>query len=275
MNEKSAMYNGNRLERKFKELKQKEEKAFLPFVVLGDPDYETSLEVLRTLIKNGADVLELGFPFSDPIADGPTIQKADQRALKNGGNTDKAFKLLEEIKKESDVPVCLLLYYNIVYAYGLERFYKRAKEAGVDAILIPDVSFEESQPVLDTADKYGIDTVFLLSSSTPKERMERIIEKCKGFAYLLAIAGTTGAREKIQETAFELIEKSRALTDKPLCLGFGISKPEHVTALKETNVDGIIVGSAIVKIIERNIEDKKKMLEEIGNHVREMKEATK
>ncbi|MBU2099629.1 tryptophan synthase subunit alpha [Candidatus Micrarchaeota archaeon] len=265
----------NRYEKKFLELKMKKEKAFVSFVVLGDPDYKTSIEIIKTIVKTGTDILELGIPFSDPIADGKTIQKAHQRALKKRMNTEKAFKLIKEIRKFTGIPIGLLVYFNNVYAYGINNFYRKAKKAGVDSVLITDLSLEESPPVIKAAKEYCLNQIFLVSQTTPIKRIKKINKLCSGFIYLVAIEGVTGTRKELQKETLKLIEKVKANTNLPLCIGFGISKPQQFRKLTETDIDGVIIGSKIVSMIEKNLNCKKTMMTEISFFTEKMKKCSK
>ncbi|MFH1256552.1 MAG: tryptophan synthase subunit alpha [Candidatus Diapherotrites archaeon] len=263
----------NRYEKRFAELRKKGEKGLMPFVVLGDPDYETSLEIVKELLKH-ADALELGFPFSDPIADGKTIQAADTRSLANGMNSDKCFELINEIRKlDAEIPIGLLVYYNLIYSNGIDAFYAKAKEAGVDAVLAADAPVEESKPLLKAAKKSGLNQVFLVTPTITPQRMKKILSKASGFVYLVSLLGITGERSELGTETVSLIKKVRPHTKLPLCVGFGISKQEHVQAVCAAGADCAIVGSAVEKIIERNIGNCEKMLEELGAYLAEMKKA--
>ena len=259
----------------FNKLKKNKEKALVPFVVIGDPDYNTSLKIVKTIVESGADVLELGFPFSDPIADGPTIQAADVRSLKKCINTDKNFKFIKEIRKFTDIPIGLLVYYNLIYQRGISKFFYDCKLAGITSVLAADVPVEEADDIMQTARKHKIDTVFIVSPLTDNKRLKIILKKCKGFVYIVARLGVTGAREDMQESTLKLVKRVKKQTKLPLCVGFGISKPEHVKAVCKAGADGAIVGSAIVKIIEKNLKNKKEMLKKVETFIKELKEATK
>ena len=259
----------------FSRLRRKKQKALVPFVVIGDPDYTTNLKIVKTIVKSGADVLELGFPFSDPIADGSTIQAADVRALSKKINTDKCFKFIKKIREFTDIPIGLLVYYNLIYQRGIKKFCYDCKAAGVSSVLAADVPVEEADELIESARKHKIDTVFIVSPLTDNKRLKLILKKCKGFVYIVSRLGVTGAREDLQENTLKLIKRVRKNTKLPLCVGFGISKPEHVKAICKAGADGAIVGSAIVKIIEKNLKKKKKMLVKIENYVKEMKQAAK
>jgi len=260
----------SRYKKAFDALKKKKEGAIMPFAVIGDPDYETSLKIVKILAEKG-DMLELGIPFSDPIADGPTIQRADARALKNGFDTDRIFDFIREVRKFTDKPIGLLVYYNLMYQYGVDRFCNKAKESGADSILAADLSLEESNDFIEAAGKNKIDTIFLVTQLTNTERLKKILERAKGFVYIVNVLGVTGARADLGKATLELIKRVRVHTKLSLCAGFGISKPEHVKAVLKAGADGAIVGSAIVKIIEENQNDKERMLKEIEEYLGVMK----
>ncbi len=265
----------NRYEEMFTNLEKKKEKALISFVVLGDPNEKQSEKIIQKLVDSGSDALELGLAFSDPIADGPTIQAADQRALEIGMNLAKAFEIISIVRKKNpSVPIGLLVYCNLVYNYGVERFYVKLGDVGVDSVLIADLSLEESDHYLEQAKKNKVKQIFIIAPTTTPERIEKITRKANGFIYLVAVAGITGARESVKGETIELLKKTREKTSLPLCVGFGVSKPEHIKALSEAGADGLIVGSAIVKLIEKNLENEQKMLEDIGNYAKKMKEAT-
>jgi len=264
-----------RYKEKFGELMQKQERVIIPFVVIGDPDYETSLEIVKSLVKGGADVLELGMAFSDPIADGPVIQQADKRALSKEINTDDVFRFIKDVRKFTDIPIGFLVYYNLVYQRGIENFYKDAKIAGVDSILIADMPIEEAENIVKIAEKYEVNQIFIVGPNTSNGRLEEIVKKVSGFIYVVSRLGVTGIREDLQQNTLELIKRIKLNTNLPLCVGFGISKPEHVTAVLNAGADGAITGSAVVKIIENNLMNKEKMLNEIYDFIVKMKEATK
>lgn len=257
------------------ELQKRKEGAFIPFVVLGDPDSKSSQKIIETLIKTGADALELGFAFSDPIADGKTIQEADQRALAKKINTDENFELIKRIRvRNKKIPISLLVYYNLIFQRGIEKFYSDAKKAGVDAILAADCPLEESRHLLDASKKFGIDQVFIVAPTTTKKRLLNILEKTRGYAYIVGVLGVTGARSSLQNRTIETIKKARRFSNLPLCVGFGISKPEHVRAILSAGANGAIVGSAVVSLIKNNLGNKEKMLEALALFAKKMKKAT-
>ncbi len=247
--------------------------ALIPFFVLGDPDYDTSLAVIKTAIDAGADILELGIPFSDPIADGPTIQKADIRALNAGMTCRRALDLIREIKAYADIPVGLLMYYNLICHYGPDRFYREAAAAGVNSVLVADVSVDDADEVTVPSRAAGLDTVFMVTPITTDERMRRVAEASTGFIYTVSLLGVTGARSELSDTIGGLVQRIKAVTQVPVCVGFGISKPEHATAVASRGADGVIIGSRIVRMIEENLDNPTRMTNEVGGFVREVKAA--
>ncbi len=259
-----------RIETVFKDRKAP---AFIGFTVAGDPDTVTCIRISRALIEAGTDILELGVPFSDPVADGPTIQKADERSLASGTTTDSVFSIVREIRKETEVPIVFLTYYNTVYRRGIDRFYHEAREAGVDGILVADMPVEESEEVTDVAEKYGIDPIFLITQTTSDERIKKIAGKAKGYLYLVAVLGVTGERDSVSDGAINLIRRVRKYTNLPLALGFGISTPDHARACAAGGADGIIVGSAIVNRVEKHLGDPDAMERELKSYVLLMKSA--
>ncbi|WP_423792115.1 tryptophan synthase subunit alpha [Methanocaldococcus indicus] len=268
-----------KIEEKFKELNEKEEKAFIPFLVAGDPNFEDSKEAFEMLCKYG-DIIEIGIPFSDPVADGLTIQKADYRALKSGMTPLKAFELAKYLnEKYPNKPLVFLVYYNIIFKMGEENFVKKAKESGISGLIVPDLPVEESESLYNICKKYGIDLIFLVAPTTTEERLNKILKKASGFIYAVSVTGITGERDKVKEETKNYIKKVKEKTSLPICVGFGISKKEHVEEICKI-ADGAIVGSAIVKIVEKytnnyKIENKEKFLEELENFLKSLKDGTK
>jgi tryptophan synthase alpha chain len=207
------------------------------------------------------------------VADGQTIQKADERAIVAGTTPDTIFAIVRELRAYSDVPIVFLVYYNMVYRRGVERFYREAHDAGVDGILIADMPVEESDEVVDVAARYGIDPIFLVTRTTSDERMEKIVRLARGYLYIVSVLGVTGARERVSDEALALLARVRKHTKLPLALGFGISTPEHVKTCVAAGADGVIVGSAIVAIVERNLDNPDAMEREIKKYVSRMKAA--
>lgn len=265
----------NSYKKTFNGLKKKNQGALVAFTVIGDPNYKTSLEIVKKIINSGADILELGLPFSDPIADGKTIQAADMRALKSGMNTDKAFSFIKEIREyNNNIPTGLLVYGNLILQRGINEFYFDAAKSGVNSILGADVPIEEAYDYIKSARINKINTVFIVSPLTSNERIKKITGKTNGFVYVVSRLGVTGARATLESPTLSMIKKIRKITKKPLCVGFGISKPEHVKSVIKAGADGAIVGSAIVNLIEKNASNKSKMLKEIVHYVKSMKKAT-
>ena len=247
--------------------------AFIGFTVAGDPDKETSIRAAMALVEGGTDILELGIPFSDPVADGPTIQKADERSLASGTKVDTVFDIAREIRKRSGVPVVFLVYYNMVCHRGIDRFYREAHEAGVDGILVADMPVEESEEVYKAALRHYIDPIFLITQTTTNDRIAKITGRARGYLYLVAVLGVTGARDTVSSGALDLLKRVRKHTEIPLALGFGISKPEHAAVCAKAGADGVIVGSAIVSIVEQNLENTDTMERELKRYVASMKKA--
>ncbi len=254
----------------FAELKRA---ALIPFFVIGDPDFDTSLEIVKAAIDGGADILELGIAFSDPIADGPTIQKADIRALAAGMDIEKAKDFIKKIKAYKDIPIGLLMYYNLIYQYGTEKFFVDFARAGVNSVLIADLSIDDVDEIYAPARKAGLDTVFMITPNTETERAKKIAEKCTGFIYTVSLLGVTGGRETLSDMIKPLISRLKSITDVPVCVGFGVSKPQHAAELAKAGADGVIIGSRIVKIIEENLNDKKSIPAKIKTFLTQFKEA--
>lgn len=265
-----------RYQRMFDSLSSKDEGAFVPFVMLGDPDAETSCKIIQTLIEAGADALELGIPYSDPIADGPTIQRASIRALKSGVRPDHCFDVIRQIREQYEhIPIGLLLYSNLVLAKGIESFYQRAAAAGVDSILIADVPIRESDRFIEIAQAHNIQQILIAPPNASDETLAAIGEKSSGYTYLLGRAGVTGAETAAQIPTESLIAKLTQYEVAPPLLGFGISSPEQVHAAILGGAAGAISGSATVNIIETHLADTNAMLDALTEFVSQMKAATK
>jgi tryptophan synthase alpha chain len=229
--------------------------ALIPFFVIGDPDAETSLQIVRTAIDAGADILELGIPFSDPVADGPTIQKADIRSLAAGMTPRKALTFIAQVAAYKPVPIGLLVYYNLIYQYGVEAFFRDFKRAGGTSVLVADLSIDDAEEIAPAAQAAGLETVFMATPNCPDERLQRIVRHTTGFVYTVSLLGTTGQRTELSQLVKPLIARLKNLTQTPICVGFGISSPAHAQQVAADGADGIIIGSRIVKIIEDNLGD--------------------
>jgi len=270
-----------RYQQAFAQLKEKKQGAFIPFVTIGDPDLEQSFEIIKTLIDAGADALELGIPFSDPSADGITIQKAALRALKSGVNTDSCLSVLEKVRAYSpNIPIGLLLYGNLVFARGLDNFYRDMAAAGVDSVLIADLPLRESAPFREAALNNGIAPIFIAPPNGSEDTLKQVSQYSHGYTYILSRAGVTGvdaptnASSKEKSPAHHLVAKLKENDAAPGVIGFGISSPEQVIAALATGAAGAISGSAVVKIIENNIDNNPAMLTALTSFVQKMKAAT-
>lgn len=259
----------------FDRLSDKNQGAFVPFVMLGDPDKETSFNIVKALVDSGADALELGFPFSDPIADGPTIQNASIRALSNLISPADCFEIIARIREAyPTVPIGLLLYSNLVLVRGIDSFYQQAAAAGVDSILIADVPLREADRFIDIANQHGIQQILIAPPNASDMTLKEIGEKSQGYTYLLGRAGVTGAETAVTIPANELIAKLVQFDVAPPLLGFGISTPEQVSAAIKAGAAGAISGSATVNIIAENLSAPANMLSELAAFVKRMKDAT-
>ena len=243
-------------------------KAFIPFITCGDPDLETTAKIVRAAAENGADLIELGIPFSDPTAEGPVIQGANIRALAGGVTTDKVFELVKELRKDVKIPFVFMTYANVVYSYDAERFMARCCEAGVDGIILPDLPYEEKGEFADVAKQYGVDLISMIAP-TSEDRIAMIAKEASGFIYIVSSLGVTGERSEITTNIGDLVKLVRNNTNVPCAVGFGISKPEQAKAMAQLS-DGAIVGSAIIKLIEKHGRD---AAEYVGEYVKEMKNA--
>ncbi len=261
----------------FEKLKAQGDGALVAYVTGGDPEPRFTPVIAEALVKGGVDILELGVPFSDPIADGPTIQAASVRALEAGTTPKVVLGMAGEIKKKCGVPVVILTYFNPVFRMGVENFFRLAGNCGVDGVVVPDLPLEEADEYRKVAGACGVDTIFLAAPSTSDERLRKIVGCTSGFLYLVSHFGVTGAREALEDSTVRLIKRVLPFTAGrvPLAVGFGVSKPEHAHCIIESGADGVIVGSAFVNIIHRHQGNVGIMLEEIEALARGLKEATK
>lgn len=259
----------------FSRLNEKNQGAFVPFVMVGDPDLAQSEAIICQLVESGADALELGIPYSDPIADGPTIQAASIRALSHKIKVADCMALISRVRdKYPEVPIGLLLYSNLVMAQGIGNFYKKAQDAGVDSILIADVPIREAAPYRQAAQDTGVSQILIAPPNATDETMEKIGEYSTGYTYLLGRAGVTGAETAANVPASDLIERLNKHNAAPALLGFGISTPEQVKSAIDAGAAGAISGSATVNIIAANLDNNEKMLSELDSFVSSMKAAT-
>lgn len=260
----------NRIDKKFEELRGKGKKALITFITAGDPDIQTTKELVREMVLKGADIIELGVPFSDPVAEGPVIQAANSRALSKGLKIGDIMTAVMELRQLVDVPIIYLLYFNSILQYGTDRFFENCKASGVDGLIIPDLPFEERDEIEEAADKNGIIVITLVSPAS-LERIEKISKNARGFLYCVSSLGVTGVRKDFSTDFKEFFAHINRASKIPKAIGFGISSVEHVKALKEY-CDGIIVGSAVVKIIETS-ENKAAAIKNTGIFVEQLRNA--
>jgi tryptophan synthase alpha chain len=247
----------SRIREKFAELSAKKEKALIAYIMVGYPNENATISSVRGLVKGGADIIELGFPFSDPLADGPVIQNASMISLENGTKINRFFNIVKKIRKETDIPLILMTYTNILYHKGYPEFITEAKNAGIDGFILPDMSIEESKEYLASA-KNMTDTIFLVSPNTTKSRIEKIGKSSSGFLYLVAVYGTTGVKTGIQNYTLKAIKDVKKITSGkiPVGVGFGVSTPDDVRKYVKAGADAVIVGSAFLKLIEQTPQNK-------------------
>ena len=243
-------------------------KAFIAFVTCGDPDLETTGAVVREMVKNGADLIELGIPFSDPTAEGPVIQGANLRALNGGVTTDQIFEFVKELRRDVSVPMVFMTYANVVFSYGAERFISICREIGMDGLILPDLPYEEKEEFQPICRRFGLELISLIAP-TSENRIARIAGEAEGFVYLVSSLGVTGVRSEIKTDLTSIVEAIRRNTDIPCAIGFGISTPEQAARMAGL-ADGVIVGSAIVRLIEKY---GRQAPEHVGRYVKEMKAA--
>ncbi|MBF0331676.1 MAG: tryptophan synthase subunit alpha [Candidatus Omnitrophica bacterium] len=261
----------NRIDLKFKELRAVGKKAFIAFITAGDPDLETTEALVLAFEKAGADIVELGVPFSDPQADGPTIQAASFRSIQKGTTLVKILKTVKKIRERSSIPIALMTYYNPVFHFGDRKFVEQAKAAGVDGVIIPDLPVEEASELCRYALAADLSTIFFLAPTTSDDRMKVAVNAATGFIYYVSVAGVTGSKAVVPSEIAIKIRTARRLSDKPICVGFGVSTPEQVHALAAI-ADGVIVGSAIVKEIEKHA-GAKDLVDQVSAFVKKLSQA--
>ena len=259
------------IEAVFRKRAQENRIALIPFITAGDPSLLDTERLVMTLAENGADIVELGVPFSDPLADGPVIQSASERSLKNGTTLKKILTCVERVRKKNNVPIILMSYYNPILKMGLTAFADRAEEVGVDGIIIPDLPSEEAGDWIKAARRAKLATIFLVAPTSTEERIQKIVRVSRGFVYYVSLTGVTGARKNLQQDVREKLNLIRRFAKLPVCVGFGISKPEHVRKLSKF-VNGVIVGSALVQIIEQS--RNANVHQRVGSFIHSLKKAT-
>ncbi|MDD5454221.1 MAG: tryptophan synthase subunit alpha [Candidatus Ratteibacteria bacterium] len=245
----------NRIEKKWKELKRKGLKAFIAFVTAGDPSLQDTYKLVLEMEKQGADIIELGVPFSDPIADGPVIQASAQRALLKGVNLNKIFQLVKELRKKTDVPLVFLSYYNPIFHYGVKKFVEDAVRYGIDGVIVADLPPEEAKELKIFSSKKWLDTIFLAAPTSSKERLIKVAKESTGFIYCVSVAGVTGVRNSLAQTLKNRVQDIKRITKKPVAVGFGVSNTKTAKWVASF-ADGVIVGSAIVKVVKDNLNSK-------------------
>lgn len=265
------MENTDRIAKLFSSCKENGRAAFVGYVCACDPDFETSLRVCRNLLESGVDLLELGVPFSDPLADGLTNQLAAQRALEAGCTQDDVFRLVEEIRKFSDAPIVFYTYYNLVFSQGVQNYVERAKAVGVDGLLTLDLPPEEAEELLEASKELAMRNIFIVAPTTPKSRIPVITKAASGFIYYVSREGVTGERDDLAGDLVERVEAIREHTDLPVVVGFGISNADQVKEVAKAS-DGVVVGSALVNCISRNLTDPHLAVKQIGEKAAELAE---
>ena len=259
----------NRIDKKFKELKENRKKAFIAFITAGYPSLAVTEKLILEFDRIGVDIIELGVPFSDPMADGPVIQEASQHALKKNTHLVDILKLVKKVRKSVEVPIALMSYYNPIFCFGDEKFVAAAAASGVDGVIIPDLPPEEGRGLIRSADKYKLDVIAFVSPTTSRGRIKYVASMARGFIYYVSLTGTTGARRALAPGLLAKLKEIKRVTAKPVCAGFGVSTHEQVRQVQRA-ADGAIVGSAIVKNIKENIHHKD-LVSKVGIFVRALK----
>jgi tryptophan synthase alpha chain len=257
-----------RIDKKFRDLRRQHRKAFIAFITCGDPNITTSFKLALELERSGVDIIELGVPFSDPLADGPVIQAASQRALMQGTNLNHVLGLIKRIREKSQIPLAVMSYYNPILSMGEERFVRKASGAGLDGLIVPDLPPEEATDLIAYCRKFKLNTIFFLSPTSPNERIKSVARGSNGFIYYVSLTGVTGIRRKLHDEIKSRVGLIKRFTKKPICVGFGVSNRAQVKEISKF-ADGIIVGSAIVKKIQDNLA-KNDLVTKVGKFVRSL-----
>ena len=261
----------SRISKTFNALRQKGEKALIPFITAGYPNLATTEKLIFEIEKSGADLLELGVPFSDPMADGPVIQYSSERALQNKTNLKMILKLVQKVRMKSDIPIILMGYFNPFFSYGLKRFAEDAIRAGVDGVLVVDLPPEEAGDMITQAGRVGLDLIFLLAPTSNEERIDRIVKNATGFIYYVSVTGVTGVRSTLDRDIRKQLERIKKITSTPIGVGFGISTPQQAKTIAKW-ADAVVVGSAFIKMIKES-QSSKSMVSGVGNLTKSLKQA--
>lgn len=259
----------NRIDKKFRKLRKAGKKAFIAYVTAGDPSLKLTKDIVLSLEESGVDIIELGIPFSDPMADGPTIQAASHRALENGATLRKIFKMTGKLRRATQIPIAFMTYFNPVFKHGINQFIKDCKANGVDGVIIPDLPIEEAKDLARFAKDNGISTIFLVAPTSTKKRIGLIASKSTGFIYYVSLTGVTGVRRDLPPEVKSNVRLIRSMTQKPVAVGFGISSVPQARDIAKV-ADGVIVGSAIVKIVARYQKNRKALLSGVSNFSRRL-----
>jgi len=260
----------NRIDRKFRELKKQKRKAFIAFITAGYPSLSVTEKLIYEFSRRGVDIIELGVPFSDPLADGPMIQESSQYALDKNTRLGGIINLVRKIRKHTSIPICLMTYYNPIFCFGQEKFVRQASAAGVDGIIVPDLPPEEAKILRKEANSRGLATIFFIAPTTAKKRIRFISSVSRGFIYYVSLTGVTGARNKLPRELLNSLSMVARQVSRPLCVGFGISSPEQIREISRVS-SGVIVGSAIVRKIKENIK-RPDLVKRVGNFVSYLKD---
>jgi tryptophan synthase alpha chain len=264
----------SRLDKKFTDLKNANKKAFVAYIMASDPNSDLTAELLNKLPDNGVDLIELGIPFSDPMAEGPTIQKAAERALKNNCNLETCFTLVHNFRATNNsTPIILMGYFNPIFVYGCENFCKKAKESGVDGVIIVDLPPEEEQEFTKFSSPYHIDLIRLTTPTTNLDRATKILKNASGFVYYVSVAGVTGVKQALSEQVKSSISMLKSATKLPICVGFGIKNAETAIEMSKTGADGIVIGSAFINIIEKNLKTPQNIVSECLNFCKNIRQS--
>lgn len=253
----------NRIDSKFKELRDEKKKAFIAYITAGDPELVMTEKIALALERSGVDILELGIPFSDPLADGPTIQAASERALRKGANLRNIFRMVRRLRRKTAIPIAFMTYYNPVLKYGLKGFIAGCKASGVDGVIIPDLPFEEARELIRLGGSNNIAIINLVAPTSTPRRIKDITKRSTGFIYYVSLTGVTGARSRLPSELASKVRLIKSATAKPVCVGFGVSNPVQAAKVARA-ADGVIVGSAIVRIIGNNQKNGKKLILEVS-----------